>query len=49
MMEMMSGGNIRLEIGRPSDVWYSSCAELVKSHFIPSELKKYEIGSIQVS
>ena len=29
-------GNIRLEEGRPSDLWYSSCVDLLNSRFTPS-------------
>ncbi|CAM9523372.1 unnamed protein product, partial [Choristocarpus tenellus] len=30
-LEFDTGGNVRFEEGRPGDVWFSSCAELVKS------------------
>ena len=35
MLEMETGGNIRLEEGKSADVWYSSCAELIQSRFQP--------------
>jgi hypothetical protein len=31
MLELETGGNIRLEDGKPSDVWYTSCVDLVQS------------------
>ncbi|CAM9543677.1 unnamed protein product, partial [Laminaria digitata] len=31
MLEFDTGGNVRFEEGRPGDVWFSSCADLVKS------------------
>ncbi|CAM9402791.1 unnamed protein product, partial [Ectocarpus sp. 12 AP-2014] len=34
MLEFDTGGNVRFEEGRPGDVWFSSCADLVKSRVI---------------
>ena len=34
LVELESGGNVRLEDGRPSDVWYSSCQDLLASRFL---------------
>ncbi|KAG2444570.1 hypothetical protein HXX76_001315 [Chlamydomonas incerta] len=33
MLELDTAGNIRLEDGRPSDLWYASCTDLVASRF----------------
>eukprot|EP00898_Chlorokybus_atmophyticus_P004184 jgi/Chlat1/4767/Chrsp308S04732 len=33
LVELDTGGNIRLEDGKPSDLWYTSCVDLVKSRF----------------
>jgi hypothetical protein len=33
----VSAGNIRLEEGKPSDLWYSSCVDLVASRFNASD------------
>ena len=33
VLELDTAGNIRLEEGRPSDLWYSSCVELLHSRF----------------
>ena len=35
MTELETGGNIRFEEGKPSDKWYSSCVDLVRSRFNP--------------
>ena len=35
MTELETGGNIRFEEGKPSDKWYSSCYDLVRSRFNP--------------
>lgn len=34
MLEFDTGGNVRFEEGRPGDVWFSSCADLVKSRMV---------------
>ncbi|CAN0542361.1 unnamed protein product, partial [Ectocarpus sp. 12 AP-2014] len=34
MLEFDTGGNVRFEEGRPGDVWFSSCADLVKSRVV---------------
>ncbi|CAN0107008.1 unnamed protein product [Discosporangium mesarthrocarpum] len=31
MLEFDTGGNVRFEEGRPGDVWFASCSDLVKS------------------
>lgn len=33
MTELETGGNIRFEEGKPSDKWFTSCVDLVKSRF----------------
>ena len=33
MTELETGGNIRFEEGKPSDKWFSSCVDLVRSRF----------------
>ena len=37
MVELETGGNIRLEDGKPSDLWHSSCVDLVSSRFFASD------------
>ena len=36
-VELETGGNIRLEDGKPTDVWHSSCVDLVTSRFLAAE------------
>jgi len=35
MTELESGGNIHFEEGKPSDKWFTSCVDLVRSRFSP--------------
>jgi len=49
MVELETGGNIRLEDGKPSDVWYSSCVDLVTSRFVTADYAKIGIGGLRVS
>ena len=35
MTELETGGNIRFEEGKPTDKWFSSCVDLVRSRFNP--------------
>ena len=49
MVEMHSGGNVRLEVGKRTDLWFTSCVDLVQSHFYPQAYKAYEVGGIKVS
>ena len=41
-VELESGGNVRLEDGRPSDVWYSSCLDLLASRFLAPDFSGTE-------
>eukprot|EP00003_Mantamonas_plastica_P013703 TRINITY_DN2388_c0_g1_i1.p1 TRINITY_DN2388_c0_g1~~TRINITY_DN2388_c0_g1_i1.p1 ORF type:complete len:401 (+),score=101.94 TRINITY_DN2388_c0_g1_i1:161-1363(+) len=34
VVEFETGGNIRLEDGKPGDIWYDSCEDLIKSRFV---------------
>lgn len=38
MTELETGGNIRFEEGKPTDKWYSSCYDLVRSRFNPEQM-----------
>ena len=49
MVELETGGNIRLEDGKPSDVWYSSCVDLVSSRFLAADYAHLGIGGLRVS
>ncbi|KAF5838089.1 hypothetical protein DUNSADRAFT_3398 [Dunaliella salina] len=37
LLELDTAGNIRLEEGRPSDLWFASCVDLVNSRFQPND------------
>ncbi|KAJ1635214.1 hypothetical protein T492DRAFT_863766, partial [Pavlovales sp. CCMP2436] len=37
LLELESGGNVRLEEGAASDVWFSSCADLLHSRFYAAD------------
>lgn len=49
MTELETGGNIRFEEGKPSDKWFSSCVDLVRSRFNSEQMKFFGIQGIQVS
>ena len=49
MVELETGGNIRLEDGKPSDVWYSSCVDLVNSRFLHAEYSEFKISGLRVT
>jgi hypothetical protein len=48
IVELETGGNIRLEDGKPSDVWYSSCVDLVNSRFFQGDFQPYGISDLKV-
>ena len=49
MVELETDGNIRLEDGKPSDVWYSSCVDLVNSRFLHAEYSEFKISGLRVT
>lgn len=49
MTELETGGNIRFEEGKPSDKWFSSCVDLVRSRFNPDQMKFFGINGINVT
>lgn len=49
ILELETGGNIRLEDGKPSDVWYSSCVDLVQSRFFAQDYRGYNIAGLKVT
>jgi hypothetical protein len=49
IIELETGGNIRLEDGKPSDVWYTSCEDLLLSRFFATDFRAYNIGGLRVS
>lgn len=49
LMELESGGNVRLEEGKPTDAWYQSCAQMVQSRCYVDEWESaYQITGVQV-
>ncbi|DAZ98103.1 TPA: hypothetical protein N0F65_005265 [Lagenidium giganteum] len=49
MLELETGGNIRLEDGKPTDAWFASCVDLVKSRFFQSDLKNFGIQDVRIN
>ncbi|OWZ12517.1 hypothetical protein PHMEG_00014310 [Phytophthora megakarya] len=49
MLELETGGNIRLEDGKPSDAWFGSCVELVRSRLFLPDLQKFGINDIKIN
>lgn len=48
IVELGTGGNIRLEDGKPSDVWYSSCVELLHSRFFQRDFVPMGVTGVKV-
>ena len=48
MVHHILTGNIRLEDGKPSDVWYTSCEDLLLSRFYNSDFRAYNVGDLRV-
>ncbi|EDV23284.1 uncharacterized protein TRIADDRAFT_10167, partial [Trichoplax adhaerens] len=48
MIEFETGGNIRFEEGSPSDIWYSSCRDLLLSRFCASDYMRHGINGLIV-
>ena len=48
VLELDTGGNIRLEDGKPSDIWHSSCVDLVNSRFNRAQFAPHGIVGINV-
>ncbi|CAE7853559.1 Lrrc9, partial [Symbiodinium sp. KB8] len=48
IMELSTGGNIRMEDGRTSDMWYASCADLVYSRFYHRDFHRLGVRGVKV-
>ncbi|CUG07988.1 leucine-rich repeat protein, putative [Bodo saltans] len=48
MLELNTGGNVRLEEGKLKDVWFQSCGELLRTRFFSADFEAYGIKDIQV-
>ena len=49
MIELDTGGNVRIEEGKPQDVWYQSCVELVRTRMFLSDHEKQGIKDLRVT
>eukprot|EP01048_Picozoa_sp_COSAG05_P007592 COSAG05_NODE_539_length_8851_cov_3.718693_2_plen_1327_part_00 len=49
ILELETGGNIRLEDGKSTDVWHSSCVDLVQSRFFPQDYRPFNIAGVKVT
>ena len=49
LAEFETGGNIRLEEGKPQDRWLRSCKDLITTRFSPDDLEKYDISGINIT
>jgi len=48
VLELETGGNIRLEDGRPGDLWHDSCVDLVRSRFHSQDFLALGIKGVRV-
>ncbi|KAF1329156.1 Protein phosphatase 1, partial [Globisporangium splendens] len=49
LLELETGGNIRLEDGKPSDAWFVSCVDLVRSRLFTNELQLFGVQGICIN
>eukprot|EP00756_Hemistasia_phaeocysticola_P022288 Hpha_TRINITY_DN15823_c2_g1::TRINITY_DN15823_c2_g1_i1::g.189078::m.189078 len=49
LVELQTGGNIRMEEGKPTDVWYQSCVDLVRSRFFASDFERFGIKDVRIT
>lgn len=47
LLELESGGNVRLEDGGPAEVWHSSCADLLHSRFYALDFAGVGLESVR--
>ncbi|XP_071079047.1 leucine-rich repeat-containing protein 9-like [Haliotis cracherodii] len=48
MIELETGGNVRFEEGSPTDIWFSSCHDLVLSRFCAADYREQGIMGIKL-
>jgi len=48
ILELETGGNIRLEDGRITDPWYTSCVDLMHSRFFSKDFEHCNVGGIRM-
>jgi Leucine-rich repeat (LRR) protein len=49
LLELDTGGNIRLEDGSPSDAWYASCVDLIKSRLFAADLRPFGVSDVRIT
>ena len=49
LVELQTGGNIRLEEGKLTDVWYQSCVDLVRSRFFAADFEPFGIKDVRIT
>lgn len=48
-VELATGGNIRLEDGKPTDLWFASCIDLINSRFFAEDYSHFGITGLKVT
>lgn len=48
VVELETGGNVRFEEGSSTDLWFSSCYDLVMSRFCASDFKSHNIIGVKI-
>jgi hypothetical protein len=48
LVELETGGNIRMEDGRPTDLWYKSCVDLLHSRFFKEDFAEHRVAGLRV-
>ena len=49
LLEMKSGGNVRLEDGSLTDSWYQSCVQFIRSHFCAPEDIRPRVAGLRIN
>ncbi|KAJ9438372.1 Protein phosphatase 1 regulatory subunit SDS22-like protein [Diplonema papillatum] len=49
LVELQTGGNIRMEEGKVSDVWYQSCMDLVKTRFFGTDFEAFGMKDVRIT
>ena len=47
-MELDNGGNLKFEYGKPDDLWYKSCHDLILSRFCASDYVTKMISGVKI-
>uniref|UniRef100_H3BH59 Leucine rich repeat containing 9 n=1 Tax=Latimeria chalumnae TaxID=7897 RepID=H3BH59_LATCH len=49
MIELETVGNVRFEEGNPSDIWFTSCYDLILSRFCAWDFKAYGVTGVKIN